>query len=107
MSRAEVKTFLPKESVPNLLVSWDMHGEAKFHHRCWSILTNSSKRNEAGIKLSSVELKMIKEASKTAEFHDSSERVGREASRIAKMLRGASHAIAFTGKITQADDFHR
>ena len=37
------------------------------------------------------------DAKKTAEFYDSMEKVKHEAVRIAKMLRSAQYAIAFTG----------
>ena len=41
---------------------------------------------------------MIKEGWKTAEYFDSMERVRVEAVRIAKFLRNAKYAMAFTGK---------
>ena len=41
---------------------------------------------------------MVLDAKKTAEFYDSMEKVKLEAVRIAKMIRTASYAIAFTGK---------
>lgn len=40
---------------------------------------------------------LIKEASKTAEFHDSLEHLHREADRIVSLLRNARHCIVFTG----------
>lgn len=39
----------------------------------------------------------MKEAAKTAEYHDSSEQVEGESTRIARLLQAAKHCVAFTG----------
>ena len=49
------------------------------------------------IELSSAEKSMVKEAMKTAEYHDSYDTVTAEAARIADMIRNSSHCVAFTG----------
>ncbi len=81
-------------------VTWSKKGEAAFHIDCWTELSKSSRaRNpkRATIKMLVEEKALIKEASKTAEFHDSFEQVEREADRIATLLKNARHCVAFTG----------
>ncbi len=81
-------------------VSWSKHGEATFHIDCWTELSKSSRaRNpkRVTIKMPVEEKALVKEASKTAEFHDSSEQVQQEAERIVTLLRNARHCVVFTG----------
>ena len=98
--RVEVKTFLPSATLKELKVNWDSHGEAAFHDECWMILLRASeKQDEEGLNLHPEESDMVAEAKKSAEYFDSFSKIQKEAARIAKMLRQASHAIAFTGKM--------
>ena len=98
--RVEVKTFLPSATLKELKVNWDAHGEAAFHDKCWLTLQKACKgRDDEGLNIHPEERDMVVEAHKTAEYFDSVTKIQKEAAKIAKMLRQASHAIAFTGKM--------
>ena len=98
----EIKAGLPEGGLPRVssTISWRVSGEAVFHDPCWKeVLRNARVRNpkRATINLSSAEKALIKEAAKTAEFHDSFSQVQREAARIATLIRKAKYCTAFTG----------
>ncbi|XP_013397093.1 NAD-dependent protein deacetylase sirtuin-6 [Lingula anatina] len=96
--RTEVRTFEPEQTglkETKALVNWHASGDATFHRRCWVELTEKCKRTEDGV--SAEEIKMIKEAKKTAEYFDCDERVKSEAKRVSQMIMTSSHCIAFTG----------
>ena len=100
----EIQAGLPEQNVARFLlkcaVEWTGAGEATFHESCWKdVLKSARARNQkkAAIKMSFEEQALVKEASKTAEFHDSFEQVRKEAARIASLVRSASHCIVFTG----------
>lgn len=102
-SRVEVRTTLPKGGVSKIMnpkVRWKSNGDAVFHWDCWGILVRTSRlrnKRRAPFLLSDVERTLVKEALKTAEFHDSIEVVTNEASRIAELIKNAEHCVAFTG----------
>jgi len=54
-------------------------------------------KKRAPFVLSEAEKSLVKEALKTAEFHDSLDTVNSEASRIADLIKNAKHCVAFTG----------
>ena len=100
----EIEAGLPERGLAGFLhksaISWKPSGEATFHETCWKeVLRNARVRNEkrATIKMSSHERALLKEAAKTAEFHDSLDQVQRAAARIAALIRNAKHCTAFTG----------
>lgn len=100
----EIQAGLPENNVARFLlkcaVEWTGAGEATFHESCWKdVLKSARARNQkkAAIKMSLEERALVKEASKTAEFHNSFDDVRKEATRIAFLIRGASHCIVFTG----------
>ena len=98
----EIKAGLPEKGLPRVssTISWRISGEAVFHDPCWKeVLRNARVRNlkRATISLSPAEKALIKEAAKTAEFHDSFSQVQREAARIATLIRKAKYCTAFTG----------
>ena len=103
--RAEVKTCLPSRAARSALpsdyvVDWSSSGEARFHSRCWvELLRNARVRNQkrATIRMLDEEKRLVKEAAKTAEFHDSSATLTENAKRIASLIRSASFCVAFTG----------
>lgn len=103
--RAEVKTCLPSKAVRSSLpsgyvVDWSSTGEARFHRRCWvELLRNARVRNQkrATIRIADEEKRLVKEAAKTAEFHDSSATLTENAKRIASLIRSARFCVAFTG----------
>lgn len=49
--------------------------------------------------LSDLEVKLVKEAKKTAEMHDADAEVEREAKRVAQMLKNSDYPVFFTGMI--------
>ena len=100
----EIQAGLPEKNVTHFLlkcaVRWTKAGEAMFHESCWKdVLKSARARNQkkAAIKMSFEEQALVKEASKTAEFHDSFEQIKQEATRITSLIRSASHCIVFTG----------
>ncbi len=97
MSRVEVKSFeVPVEEREGMTISWRDDGEAMFHDICWKAIIDSYKM-ENPFALEAKEKEMVKEGWKTAEYYDSKERVRSESVRIAKMLKTAKYAMAFTG----------
>lgn len=97
MPRVEVKTIdLLPEDRAHMEVSWREDGQATFHDICWKALINSYKMDNPFI-LCPREKELVQEARKTAEYFDSWEKVKFEAERIARMLKTAQYAIAFTG----------
>lgn len=77
-----------------LQASWSSDGEAQFHRKCWQQMVASSRQQG---KLCDLETKLVKEANKTAEYHDSDSSVEQEAKRIAQLLRNSSYPVFFTG----------
>lgn len=47
--------------------------------------------------LSDLEVKLVKEAIKTAEMHDADAEVAKEAKRVAQMLKNSDYPVFFTG----------
>ncbi|KAK3090182.1 hypothetical protein FSP39_009822 [Pinctada imbricata] len=80
-------------------VDWTKDGLANFHQPCWSLLVWSTRSTsgEKKIPLSEIEMKMVKDAIKTAEIHDSADDVNRQASRVANMIKTSKYCVAFTG----------
>lgn len=101
--RVEVRTAIPKGGFSKLQkskVKWKSNGDAVFHRDCWDTLVKTSRvrnKKRAPFVLSEAEKSLVKEALKTAEFHDSLDTVNREASRIADLIKNAKHCVAFTG----------
>ena len=100
----EIQAGLPERDLTRFLqkcaVKWTQRGEAVLHELCWKeVLRNARARNpkRVSIKMSAEEKVLVKEASKTAEFHDSLEQTRKEAARIATLLTRAEHCIVFTG----------
>ena len=94
---SNVDAFLSK-----CVVEWSKDsGEAQLHADCWTGLETTVKSkghcssNDRG--MSTREKALVKEASKTAEWHDSELVVNQEAARIADMLKHSTYCIAFTG----------
>ena len=102
--RVEVKSCLPSRVgsafLRKCVVDWRSSGEAVFHKRCWAeVLRNARVRNtkNATMRIHPEERTLVKEAAKTAEFHDSAAELATSARRIASMMRKARFCIAFTG----------
>lgn len=104
--RAEIRTCLPvsKRGLQSFLqssvVQWSAEGDAYFHRQCWSeLLRNSRVRNPKNMtmRISADEKRMIKEAAKTVEFHDSRKSITDNAKRIASMIKSSKYCVAFTG----------
>jgi mono-ADP-ribosyltransferase sirtuin 6 len=97
----EIKAALPVSSFPqDTAVSWGKEGEAVLHEDCWSrLLKDTRRRNpkKAVIHISPVEKKLVREAAKTVEKHDSIEDLQRASSRIVRLLKRARHCVVFTG----------
>ena len=99
-ARVEVKGYeVPAEERAEMAVAWMDNGEATFHDICWKAVIDSYK-NDNPFELSAREKSLVKESWKTAEYFDSSERIRREARRVAEMIKSAKYAIAFTGEFT-------
>ena len=97
LERSDLDAFLS-----GYLVGWNpLSGEAQFHGDCWARLEKGararSRRGELVQGMSKGEKALVKEAAKTAEWHDSEVVVNHEASRIAGLLKCSTHCIAFTG----------
>lgn len=102
-ARVEVRATIPKSGFSKSQkwkVKWKSNGDAVFHRDCWDKLVKTSRlrnKKRAPFVLSDVEKSLVKEALKTAEFHDSADSVNSEASRIADLIKNAEHCVAFTG----------
>lgn len=101
-SSVEVKTTFPhgfKKKKLVLAVSWSANGEAIFHEQCWKNLLKCARARskKSVIKLANEEKELIKEANKTAEYHDSMERLKDSATRIGELILNAKHCVVFTG----------
>ena len=102
-ARVEVRTSIPKggfSKLQNAKVKWRRNGDAMFHRECWDIVVKTCgmrSKKRAPFVLSAVEKTLVKEARKTAEFHDSQVVLASEASRIAYIIKNAKHCVAFTG----------
>lgn len=70
-----------------------------FHRQCWVDLVAASKSSTPDRALDELEVKLVKEAKKTAEYHDSDTFIAQEADRIVKMLKKATYPIFFTGNV--------
>lgn len=82
------------------ILDWDSKGGAVLHTDCWNqVLRNARMRRSKGatIKIPSVEKSLIKEAAKTAEFHDSQIIIQSKAKKIADLIVNAKYGIVFTG----------
>ena len=97
----EVKTGIPtRYKRDGALCLWSLKGEAVFHRHCWdNLLKNARIRNikKATIPLTVQEKGMIKEASKTAEYHDSEDAIDRYCDIIVDRINKADHCVVFTG----------
>ncbi|WAQ96748.1 SIR1-like protein, partial [Mya arenaria] len=76
---------------------WNDNGEGVFHRDCWAKLSDGAYGRSADLELSELEIKLVKEARKTAEYHDSDDYITAEAKRIAQMIRNADYPVFFTG----------
>lgn len=79
-------------------VEWRL-GEGSVHRNCWDEIVKASRsrskvKRSGNIILTDVEKRMIKEAARSVEFHDSSRQIAEE---VADMIQSAEHCIAFTG----------
>ncbi len=95
----EVKVCLPS-GYKQLNVLWSKNGEAIFHSHCWNdLLKNARMRNtkKCTIQLSIQEKSLIKEANKTAEYHDSEATIIDGCSAIVELINNANYCVAFTG----------
>ncbi len=98
-SYAEIKAT-PVEGFTSSVITLGPNGEAHFHKTCWDNLLKSSRaRNPKNItiKLRDNEKSLIKDASKTVEYHDSIDTVRMEGGRIAKLIKLSKHCIIFSG----------
>ena len=77
-------------------VNWDDAGFATFHEHCWFDLIKSAREKDS--RLTKTETDMVKEAVKTAEIHDSLDRLKREAEHIAHLIKNSKYCMTFTGK---------
>ncbi|XP_056019592.1 NAD-dependent protein deacetylase Sirt6-like isoform X3 [Ostrea edulis] len=94
--RVDVRAFIvPKGKRSGFHVNWDDNGFATFHEDCWFDLKSSYKSQESN--LTKEEKEMVKEAIKTAEIHNSYDKVQREAEHIANLIKNSKYCIAITG----------
>ena len=102
-ARVEVRASVPKGGLSKLQepkVKWRRSGDAVFHRDCWDLVVKTCRmrsKKRASFVVSTAEKTLVKEALKTAEFHDSLDTVANEASRIADLIKKAKHCVAFTG----------
>lgn len=102
-ARVEVRASVPKGGFSKLQepkVKWRRSGDAVFHRECWDLIVKTCRmrsKKRAPFVMSAAEKTLVKEALKTAEFHDSLDTVANEASRIADLINRAKHCVAFTG----------
>ena len=90
------------EFLSGCVVEWNPRsGEAQFHGECWAGLEKSAKvrnhRSDLVQGISKAEKTLVKDAAKTAEWHDSDVVVNREAAAIAGLLKHSTYCVAFTG----------
>ena len=90
----EVKAYSPPKLNHEYKVRWSGEGYANFHDDCWLALQSRQVPD-----MHAKEAAMIDEADKTAEYFESAADVERKAKNIAKLLKTAKHAIAFTGEL--------
>ena len=103
-SLVEVKVGMNKTSqdfLAKCVVSWQKEtGGARFHGSCWTGLEKQA-RGRGGRRdtngMSREEKSLVREATETAEWHDSTVDIERGAARIADLLKQSSYPIAFTG----------
>ena len=100
----EIKAAQPATNLTTFLkgaaVNWSAAGEAMFHGDCWNrLLKDTRRRNPKNttIHMSSAEQRLLREAAKTMEKHDSIAAVQSASSRIAELMRRAKHCVVFTG----------
>lgn len=102
-ARVEVRASVPKGGFSKLQepkVKWRRSGDAVFHRECWDLIVKTCRmrsKKRAPFVMSAAEKTLVKEALKTAEFHDSLDTVANEASRIADLINRVKHCVAFTG----------
>jgi mono-ADP-ribosyltransferase sirtuin 6 len=101
--RVEIRATLPKKKSKDFKtfkLQWQENGDALLHHSCWEKIIKAyrarSKKSVAFV-MSTKEKALVREAIKTAEFHDSDEQLEEEAKRITKMIRKAEHCVVFSG----------
>ena len=78
-----------------------------FHQGCWRLMcralsgapSGDQASDKAELQLSDLEARLVQDARKTAEFHDSDSELATEAKRIAQMIKQADYPVFFTGKI--------
>ena len=103
--RVEVQITLPEGTISTFLtkcvVRWSPSGEALFHHNCWTeVLKNARTRPKKKASVTDItaeEKVLIKEASKTAEFHDSCPTIRDKAVRVAGLIKKSRYCVVFTG----------
>lgn len=101
----EVQITLPEGTISTFLtkcvVRWSPSGEALFHHNCWTeVLKNARarpKKKASPTDITVEEKVLIKEASKTAEFHDSCPTIRNKAARVAGLIKKSRYCVVFTG----------
>lgn len=101
----EVQIRLPEGAITKFLakcvVRWSPSGEALFHNDCWAeVLKNARARSKKNVSLTDItaeEKALIKEASKTVEFHDSYQSIRDKAARIAALIKKSRYCVVFTG----------
>nr|XP_022316150.1 NAD-dependent protein deacetylase Sirt6-like [Crassostrea virginica]XP_022316151.1 NAD-dependent protein deacetylase Sirt6-like [Crassostrea virginica] len=94
--RVDARAFaVPRNERSGFRVNWDDAGFASFHEHCWFDLIKSAREKDS--RLTMTETEMVKEAVKTAEIHDSLDRLKREAEHIAHLIKNSKYCMAFTG----------
>ena len=102
----EIQIRLPEGDITKFLamkcvVHWSPFGEALFHQGCWTEVLKSArartKKKKSPTDIIPEEKTMIKEAAKTAEFHDSYHSVRDKAARIADLIKNSRYCLVFTG----------
>ncbi|KAJ8319046.1 hypothetical protein KUTeg_004137 [Tegillarca granosa] len=95
MTMLMLELILSKQKMVCFKVKWTSDGEAVLHINCWTDLKKDIKSKDTTV--SEKEQDLVKEATKTAEFHNSEETLKQEAAKIAELLRKSEYCIAFTG----------
>lgn len=101
----EVQITLPGGAIDTFLakcvVRWSPSGEALFHRDCWTELLRNvrsrAKKKTTSPEITVEEKLLIKEASKTAEFHDSYSTIQSKAVRVAALIKKSHYCVVFTG----------
>ena len=103
-SRVDIQIGLPIGNVEKFFktshIRWTSKGEASFHDVCWTEVVRSARaRNpkRSPVSMTPEEKSLVKDAAKTAEFHDSVDQVKEVAEKVVQLLRTVKHCTAFTG----------